>query len=154
MRRSWLTLVLVALTVAACGVRPSGVIPGAAAPAGPANGAALYLVSNGQLIRVLRPLASELSPVDTIRLLAGGPDASERELGYTSEVPPGILVRDQLGAPSDVFAITLSVNVNALSALAVDQIVCTARDSYSTRGPITLRGQGSERGPQSCPMPG
>lgn len=153
MRRSWLVLVLIAWTVAACGVRPSGVIPGASAPTGPANGAALYLVSNGQPVRVLRPLAGEVSPGESIRLLFGGPDANEREQGYTSEIPPGIVVRDPLGAPSDFIVLTLSVDVRGLSSLAVDQIVCTVRDAYSVRGPVTLRGQGNDR-PRSCPLPG
>ncbi|MBB5850100.1 GerMN domain-containing protein [Amycolatopsis umgeniensis] len=153
MRKTWLVLLLMVSAVAGCGVRPSGVIPGAPAPVGPANGAVLYFLSGGQPVRVLRPLAGELAPASPIDLLAAGPDESERERRYTSEVPPGITVLDQIPAPNGV-TVTLSVAVTGLSARAVDQIVCTARDSLGGSAQITLRGGGSVRGPLSCPLPG
>ncbi|MEV6909385.1 GerMN domain-containing protein [Amycolatopsis sp. NPDC051071] len=152
MRKSWLAPLLV-LAVAGCGVRPSAVISGAPAPVGPANGAVLYFVSGGELVRVLHPVTEELSTAKTIDLLAAGPDENEREQRYTSEVPSGTAVLDQ-GTGPDGVTLTLSADVAALTPRAVDQIVCTARDSLSARARITLRGGGNERGPQSCPLPG
>ncbi|WP_410598648.1 GerMN domain-containing protein [Amycolatopsis sp. lyj-90] len=153
MRKTWLVLLLIVPVVTGCGVRPSGVIPGAPAPVGPANGAVLYFVSGGQPARVLRPIAGELPPASPVDLLAAGPDESEREQRYTSEVPPGTVVLDQTAGPNGV-TLTLSVDVAGLSARAVDQIVCTARDSLGGAAQITLRGGETQRGPLSCPLPG
>ncbi|WP_181771212.1 GerMN domain-containing protein [Amycolatopsis pittospori] len=152
MRKSWFVPLLV-LAVAGCGIRPSAVIRGAPAPSGPANGAGLYFLTDGQPVRVLRPLAEALSPAATIDLLAGGPDENEREQRYTTEVPPGTTVLDHVARPDGV-TVTLSADVAGLSARAVDQIVCTARDSLSAGVRITLLGGGNERGPLSCPLPG
>ncbi|MFC9252126.1 hypothetical protein [Amycolatopsis thailandensis] len=153
MRKVWLALLLTVSVVAGCGVRPSAVIPGAPAPVGPANGAVLYFLFNGQPVRVLRPLAGELAPANPLDLLAAGPDESERERRYTSEVPSGTAVLDQTPAPNGVM-VTLSIAVAGLSARAVDQIVCTVRDSVGGIPRITLRGGGTDRGPLSCPLPG
>lgn len=153
MRKIWLPALLLVSTVAGCGVRPSAVITGAPAPAGPANAAVLYFLSGGQPVRVLRPLAGESPPASPVDLLAAGPDETERERQYTTEVPPGTAVLDQTPASNGV-TVTLSIGVAALSARAVDQIVCTARDSLGGSAQITLRGGGSVRGPLSCPLPG
>ncbi|RSN28912.1 hypothetical protein DMC61_20495 [Amycolatopsis sp. WAC 04169] len=152
MRKIWFSAFLLVSVVAGCGVRPSAVITGAPAPAGPANAAVLYFLSGGQPVRVLRPLADESPPV-SLDLLAAGPDESERERQYTTEVPSGTTVLDQTPAPNGV-TVTLSIDVAGLSARAVDQIVCTARDSLGGSAQITLRGGGSVRGPLSCPLPG
>ncbi len=152
MRKIWFSAFLLVSVVAGCGVRPSAVITGAPAPAGPANAAVLYFLSGGQPVRVLRPLADESPPV-SLDLLAAGPDESERERRYTTEVPSGTTVLDQTPAPNGV-TVTLSIDVAGLSARAVDQIVCTARDSLGGSAQITLRGGGSVRGPLSCPLPG
>ncbi|MEU3768755.1 GerMN domain-containing protein [Amycolatopsis keratiniphila] len=152
MRKIWFSAFLLVSVVAGCGVRPSAVITGAPAPAGPANAAVLYFLSGGQPVRVLRPLADESQPA-SLDLLAAGPDESERERRYTTEVPPGTTVLDQTPAPNGV-TVTLSIDVAGLSARAVDQIVCTARDSLGGSAQITLRGGGSVRGPLSCPLPG
>ncbi|OLZ49732.1 GerMN domain-containing protein [Amycolatopsis keratiniphila] len=153
MRKIWFSALLLVSMVAGCGVRPSAVITGAPAPAGPANAAVLYFLSGGQPVRVLRPLAEESPPASPVDLLAAGPDESERERHYTTEVPSGTTVLDQTPAPNGV-TVTLSIGVAGLSAKAVDQIVCTARDSLGGSTQITLRGEGSERGPLSCPLPG
>ncbi|AGM06121.1 GerMN domain-containing protein [Amycolatopsis keratiniphila] len=152
MRKIWFSALLLVSVVGGCGVRPSAVITGAPAPAGPANAAVLYFLSGGQPVRVLRPLADESPPV-SLDLLAAGPDESERERQYTTEVPSGTTVLDQTPAPNGV-TVTLSIDVAGLSARAVDQIVCTARDSLGGSAQITLRGGGSVRGPLSCPLPG
>ncbi len=153
MKKTWLTLFLMLSVVAGCGVRPSGVIPGGPAPVGPAEGTVLYFLSGDQPVRVLRPLPGGLAPVNPIDLLAAGPDENERERRYSSEVPFGVTVLGQTSAPDGV-KVTLSVGVAGLSARAVDQIVCTARDSLGGSAQIILRGGGTERGPLSCPLPG
>ncbi|WP_409495403.1 GerMN domain-containing protein [Amycolatopsis sp. cmx-11-12] len=160
MRKNWLALPLIALAIAGCGVRPSGVIPGAPAPVGPSgatpgepgHGAVLYFLSGGEPVRVQRRLDEELSLARTVELLAAGPDESERERRYTSEVPLGTRVLDQETGPDDAM-VTLSAGVAGLSARAVDQIVCTVMDSLGGTARITLRGGGTDRGPLSCPVP-
>lgn len=129
-----LPLVLV-LLAAACGVRPSGVIVGGPAPrATPA--VAVYLVLDRKVTPVPRPdSASGLSS------LAGGPTAAEREQGYTTAVPEGLVFTAAGGI------VTVSVDVTTLSATAVDQIVCT-----SSQASVTLVGGGRSRGPLVCPV--
>ncbi|MFC3455760.1 hypothetical protein [Amycolatopsis speibonae] len=153
MKKAWLALLLTVSVVAGCGVRPSGVIPGAPAPSGPADGAVLYFLSGGQPVRVLRPLPGGLAPVNPVDLLAAGPDESERDRSYTSEVPFGTTVLGQT-ATQNGLTVTLSVGVAGLSARAVEQIVCTTRDSVGGSPQIVLRGEETERGPLSCPLPG
>ena len=150
--------VLLAALAGGCGVRPSGVIKGDPAPRGPAEGARLYFVQNTRLTMVLRPTNQQLSPSATLDLLAEGPNTNEQELGFTTEVPPGV---GPLGISADSVeqvTITLSTDVTALSATAVDQLVCTARGAGRAQpqapGPaaVILAGGGRTRGPQSCPL--
>ncbi|WP_279578930.1 hypothetical protein [Fodinicola feengrottensis] len=78
------------MAVAGCGVRSSGVITGNAAPSGPAEGVTLYLVLDGKLSQVLRATSEQLTPEQTLNLLAAGPDPSERTRGFSSAVPGNI----------------------------------------------------------------
>ncbi|PRY41358.1 hypothetical protein [Umezawaea tangerina] len=129
-----LVLVLVLLT-GACGVRPSGVILGGPAPSAP-PAVAVYLVLGGRVTPVPRP-----DSASGLTSLAGGPTAAEREQGYTTEVPAGVVFEASGGI------VAVSVDVTALSATAVAQIVCT-----SSSGPVTLVGNGWSRGPLVCPL--
>jgi hypothetical protein len=132
-------LLVIVLLVAGCGVRPSSVVEGGPAPT-VAAGATLFLVSGGHVTPVLRPKPDSS---DLLALLAAGPTAVERDQGYTSEVPAGVALS---AAASEV---SVSVDVRSLSALAVDQIVCTAAPDST---PVTLVGGGASRGPQVCPV--
>jgi hypothetical protein len=154
-------LLLLAVLAAGCGVRASGVITGGAAPTGPAEGVGLYLVSNKRLTPVLRATRGKLTPAETLTLLAGGPDTDEQAQGFTTEIPPGTGVLNVVSDPSGV-VVMVSVDVAALSATAVDQIVCTVSGTSvsDTRAPgsgtfaVTLvGGQGGQvRGPRTCPV--
>jgi hypothetical protein len=168
-RRSLGGLVLTALLTAGCGVRPSGVITGGAAPtwpgkvgpprSAPPDAVRLYLIANGGLTWVLRPTGHPLSPTETLALLAGGPDAAERASGFTSEVPSDAAPIGVTSGPSGL-TVTLARDVSTLSATAVEQIVCTAQTAQTapaTGGeaaapaPVTVLGQGRRRGPDACP---
>ncbi len=148
-----LVAVLVAALTAGCGVRPSGVITGRAAPTGPADGVTLYFLDNSSLTPVLRPMRRPMWPTQTLELLQHGPNRDERAANLTSEVPAGldpVTVTDASGKVD----VVVSADVAALSATAVDQIVCTVRDALSTTAPVTLTSGASTRGPRICPFTG
>jgi hypothetical protein len=155
------SLVTVTVTVAGCGVRPSGVITGGAPPSGAAASAAtitLYLVKGGRLSAVTRPAGPPLSPAGTLALLAAGPTTRERAQGLTSDVPTGAVpVSVTAGAAGDL-VVTLSTPAAGLSALAVEQIVCTAAATSPQRpapapAPVTVTvvGAGQAPGGRNCP---
>ena len=68
---------LLTLLAAGCGVRPSAVITGRPPVSGPARGTGLYLLAQGELVLVLRPVNTDPSPAAALPLLAAGP-AGER----------------------------------------------------------------------------
>jgi hypothetical protein len=140
---------LLALLLAGCGVRPSGVITGGPAPAGTVEGVRLYLVADGEPTLVLRGL----KPVfldDVLDLLAAGPDPTEQRAGFTTEVPAGI-APVKVGARGDSTVVSLSTDVRALSVLAVVQIVCTVQ-AMAHDGSVTLVSGEQSRGPLRCPV--
>lgn len=141
-RRGPAGLLVTALLVTGCGVRPGGVIVGGPAPT-VAPAVVLYLVSEGRVTPVPRPGET----ADALTLLAAGPTAVERERGLTTEVPAGI-VFGRIVFDGHLADVTVSVDVTTLSPTAFDQIVCTA-SSGST--PVTVAGGGQSRGPRTCP---
>ncbi|QYC39748.1 hypothetical protein Nocox_10645 [Nonomuraea coxensis DSM 45129] len=148
-------LVTLVVAVAGCGVRPSDVIPAGDPPSGPVRRATtvtLYLVENGRLSAVTRP-DGRLSPVDTLALLAAGPTSREQEHGLTSDVPPGAGPFSLTAEPAGGLVVALSTPAGELSALAVDQIVCTAAatTSDSPAQEVTILGGGASVGPRTCP---
>jgi hypothetical protein len=146
-RRAAVAVLLVAL-LAGCGVRPSGVIHGGPAPAGPVGGTRIYLVSGGEPALVLRgPRLAD--PAEVLRVLAAGPTEAERAQGFTTEVPSGIAPA-RLGFEDGTTAVTLSADVRALSVLAVVQIVCTVQAMTSAQ-PVSLVSGAQRRGPLTCP---
>ncbi|MBE1491433.1 GerMN domain-containing protein [Plantactinospora soyae] len=155
-RRGWFVVVaLLMALVAGCGVRPTGVITGGAAPVGPARGVPLFFVADQHLALVLRPTTPVDSVDDVLALLLAGPDPTERELGYGTEIPadagrPTTTTSDPSGT-----TVKLSGDVLALSPTAVDQIVCTVRDAMPTGGParVTLAGPDGSREPLTCSLP-
>jgi hypothetical protein len=143
------------VAVAGCGVQPSDVIPAGAPPSGrlaPTTAITIYLVKNGRLGVVTRPGDPPLSPADTLTLLTDGPTAGERARGFTTDVPreaaPFSVTAEQAGQ----LAVTLSGPAGDLSALAVEQIVCTAA-ATAPGGPaqVTVAGAGQSVGPRTCP---
>jgi hypothetical protein len=132
-------LLAVTLLMAGCGVQPSAPIPGSAA-----TGALLYLVKDEATVTpVLRSTRHASTSTDALVLLVQGPAPAESALGYRTEVPPGVEPITVTGS-----TVTMSFDVSTLSTVAATQIVCTAAVS----GPVTLRGGGQTRGPESCPV--
>ncbi|WP_328608420.1 hypothetical protein OG943_04670 [Amycolatopsis sp. NBC_00345] len=151
------TVVVLAVVLAGCGVRPSGVIPGVPAPSGPvvpqaSNSTVLYFLMGSQ------PTASQregirTEPADVLTLLAAGPDDAERAAGLTTEVPATAVPVSVAVEPSGV-TVALGIDVSALSTKATQQIACTVRhlDSVAALPPVTLTGGGHSQGPLSCPF--
>nr|WP_218889231.1 hypothetical protein [Saccharopolyspora hordei] len=141
-------LVAVASTaLAGCGVQPSGIIHGSSPPSGavaPAASTTLYFVSGGWLEPVAR---GPMSPAEALGALAGGPTAEERARGLTSEVPPAAAPFTVTTDVSGRTVVTTSVPGGELSALAVEQIVCTAA---ADGGPVVLVGARDDS-PVGCP---
>jgi hypothetical protein len=153
MRRLGVLLAAVLLTLAGCGVQPSGVIVGAAPPSGALDArttVTLYLVAGGKVTPVTRS-GGPLSRAETLALLAQGPNLVERGQGFTSEVPAEAAPFTLTADPSGRVVVTLSEPPAALSTLAVEQIACTAAPG---RGQVLLLGANGDRGPVSCPVDG
>ncbi|MEU4510052.1 hypothetical protein AB0G05_11180 [Nonomuraea wenchangensis] len=142
------------VAVAGCGVRPSDVILAGDPPSGPVQRATtvtLYLVKNGRLDAVARP-DGRLSPADTLALLAAGPTPREQAHGLTSEVPPDAGPFSLTAEPDGRLVVTLSTPAGELSALAVDQIVCsTVATTRGSSAQVTVVGAGQSIGPRTCP---
>lgn len=153
-------LVLIALLTTGCGVRPTGVITGGPAPTGrafarpgepeppePAS-ATLYFLAGSELTPVLRRTRGPLSPTQTLVLLQQGPDITN----LTSDVPTDLDPVSVTADASGNVEVVVSADVTALSADAVDQIVCTVGDALSTTAPVTLTSDAGTRGPRTCPL--
>jgi hypothetical protein len=142
------------VAVAGCGVRPSEVITGDAPPSGavaPATTITLYLVKNGRLHAATRP-GGPLSQAGPLTLLAAGPTAREQAHGVTTEVPPEAAPFSVTAEPAGHLVVTLSTPVSELSALAVEQIVCTAAATApGSPAQVTVVGAGQSVGPRNCP---
>ncbi|QGN49937.1 GerMN domain-containing protein [Micromonospora sp. WMMD558] len=155
-RRALLVALAVLVALAAgCGVRPSGVITGGPAPVGPARGTGLFFVSEQRLTLVLRPVPPPGSVDKALALLFAGPDPAEQKQGYTSEIPADVGL-GSLSTPGGAgTTVTLTGGVTALSATAVDQIVCTVRYAAPESMPtaVTLAGPDGSRGPLTCAHP-
>jgi len=145
------------VTVAGCGVRPSGVIRAGDPPSGavaPTTTITLYLVRNGRLNVVTRP-GPDGRPrftADTLALLAAGPTVREKARGLTTDVPPEAGPFSVTAEPAGHLVVTLSAPAGELSALAVEQIVCTAA-ATTPESPVqvTVVGAGQSAGPRTCP---
>jgi len=149
------SLVAGLMALAGCGVQPSGVITGDAPPSGAVARAAtitLYLVDGGRLSPVTRPGGPPLSAADTLALLATGPSAGERARGLGTEVPPDIGLVSVAVDPVGDLVVTLSPPVGRLSALAVEQIACTAATAMPQgAAQITVAGTGRRVSRHECP---
>jgi len=144
-------ILLVLLTAAGCGVRPSGVISGLDAPAGPREGTVptLFFVHQHQVVAV-RHAAPGIPGADTVTLLAAGPDRDGRGKGLTTQVPMAM-------APATItesgggLEVQLHGDVAELTSLAVDQIVCTLLMQYPGAAWASLRGGSHTVDQRTCP---
>ncbi|RQX04959.1 hypothetical protein DLJ58_26555 [Micromonospora arida] len=151
---------LLTLLAAGCGVRPSAVITGRPPISGPAQGTWVYLLAQGELVLVLRPVNADPSPAAALSLLAAGPQENERAQGFTSEVPAGLdPVTVTAGADrSGDLTVRTNIAAQALSAHAADQIICTTVaaaaqvSAANTATTVTIVGSDGARGPRACPI--
>ncbi|WP_410813696.1 hypothetical protein [Micromonospora sp. 067-2] len=151
---------LLALLVAGCGVRPSDVITGRPATAGPSEGIGLYLLRYGQLVLVITPIDPATPPEKTLGWLAAGPDDEMRRQGLTSEVPEGVIPASPVTVTADRSGLTVTMTgpVLPLSAAAADQIACTLADAAArtdladTFASVTIAGPDGARPPRVCPV--
>ncbi|MEV0150688.1 MULTISPECIES: hypothetical protein [unclassified Nonomuraea] len=143
------------VAVAGCGVRPTDAISAGEPPSGavePAATTTLYLVENGRLRAVTRPTRRPMFPADALALLAAGPTAEEQANGLTTDVPSEAGPFSVTAKPAGHVVVTLSTAAGELSALAVEQIVCTAAArAPETPAQVTVVGAGQRVGPRSCP---
>ncbi len=151
--RKRIALVLLAMVVSACGVRPSVVIEGGPAPSAPdvINADTLFLVNDGKLAMVQRSVTGPSGEVQALRQLAEGPTWLEREQGLTTELPVDV-GPIELTPGQGTMRISMNVDVNALSDMAVAQVVCTA--GLVAELTVTLAGGGHSRVADPCPFRG
>jgi spore germination protein GerM len=159
---AWLAVGLLPLVVVGCGVQPSGAISAGEPPSGrvdpdgrqaPTWPITLYLVKKGRLSLVTRPSDRPLLFTDRLALLAAGPTTAEQAGGITTAVPPDAGPFAVTSPQTGRLVVTLSTPAGALSALAIDQIVCTATATAPhTPIKITLTGAGQSIGPRNCPQ--
>lgn len=152
-------LAALALTLAGCGVPPTGVI-GAGDPAtGLTKGLRIYFVSSaGRLEGVSRPGVKIDELGDVLKFLIAGPTEAEQNRGLTSLVG---------GLSFDVTADGARVTASSPQATAADsrrddllngQLVCTLARAQSVLHPeippddvqVTLNGAGRPTGPYRC----
>ncbi|WP_330437802.1 hypothetical protein OHB44_19645 [Micromonospora sp. NBC_00821] len=151
---------LLTLLAAGCGVQPSAVITGRPPISGPAQGTWLYLLAQGELVLVLRPVNTAPSPAAALSLLAAGPQENERAQDFTSDVPAGldpVTVTAGAGQAGDL-TVRANIAAQALSAHAVDQIICTTVaaaaqvSATNTATTVAIVGSDGARGPRACPI--
>ncbi|YCK37980.1 hypothetical protein ACNF49_29190 [Actinomadura sp. ATCC 39365] len=150
-----LVAALVALVaVTGCGVRPSDVISVGEPPKGSVavtTTIVLYLVQDGRLSAVRRPSARPLFLTERLALLAAGPTAEERASGFGTEVPPEADPFLVTAKAHGRMVLTPSAPGGDLSALAVQQIVCTAAALTDSPARITVAGARTNVDPRDCP---
>jgi hypothetical protein len=118
-------------------VRPSGAIPGDAAPTGPVNGVTLFLVRSDQLVPTLRTTLNQLTPIEAISVLAAGPDTNEQEQGLRTQVPSNLAPADVTPTASGT-TLNIGIDPNTLSTTAVEQLVCTALSAIGAQNTPTV----------------
>ncbi|WP_214412136.1 GerMN domain-containing protein [Sphaerisporangium fuscum] len=144
------------IAVTGCGVRPSDAIPAGDPPSGPVappTTITLYFVKDGRLSAVTRRSSGHpLFPADRLALLATGPVPEEQAHGLTTDVPSEAGPFSVTAEPTGHLVVTLSTAAGDLSALAVEQIVCTAAATTPERPvQVTVVGAGQSVGPRNCP---
>ncbi|WP_274910738.1 hypothetical protein [Streptomyces sp. WZ-12] len=154
--RTALLCCALALLAAGCGIRPTGVTDGGAAPSGVPQGMRIYFASDDGPRAVSRPGITLTGLNDAFKLLAVGPTAQERAGGLANLVPTGTR-----------FTATAShgtVTINAPDHLgaspqdpATGQLVCTlARAEALLHGtpsdtvPVTIVSKAGRAGPYQC----
>ncbi|MFF1478287.1 GerMN domain-containing protein [Streptomyces sp. NPDC058301] len=154
-------LLLPALFLATgCGVQGSGVVEvgdPATVHLAPdyADGTALYFQGPGGLVPVVRSVKTAGQQGAAILLLLNGPTEAEKDVGLTTQLPNyyGGL---GMSTEGDEVRIRLERPVRDLTALAQQQLVCTAAHATTREGAsavkVTVDGPDTRLAPQSCPF--
>lgn len=115
-------MLLLLLTLTACGVRPSVSIEGGPAPTEEITiGTVLYLVNGTTLTRVVRAQTR----TNALELLAAGPTREELAEGLRTEIPRSAAPITAVLSPAGI-TVRISSALKDLSPLAQAQLVCTA----------------------------
>ncbi|MFY1691273.1 GerMN domain-containing protein [Plantactinospora sp. WMMB782] len=156
-RRSAVAGIALLAILAGCGVRPTGVITGGPAPSVPDHGIGLFFVVEHRITLLLRPATPPGTVDDVLALLLAGPDRTEQEQGYRTEIPADTGLAAATTSDPSGTTVRLDTDVTALSAPAVDQIVCTVLYALPGAGPadrtdlVILSGPDGRRAPQGNP---
>ncbi|WP_412542497.1 hypothetical protein R8Z50_08385 [Longispora sp. K20-0274] len=158
MRRA-LVLVVALAVLAGCGVRPSGVVRAGEAPRKyTTEVTALYFEMRGQLARTERTESKSLTVSQKVDLLLAGPDPEERGQGFETALPamPGTV--EIVRVATHRYELRLRSTVTNLSALALDQLVCTvlageaAEHAMAVGSVVAVVGTAGRREDRGCPV--
>jgi len=129
-----LTVLAAMAAFSGCGVAPTGVDDGGAAPTGIATGPTLYFVDTaGRLTPQPRAVGRLGTISDALSLLLAGPGGS----ALTTQIDEVDVTRVQVTVRDDVIVARLPIAQSQTTALGVDQIVCTAIAVYVQGGGST-----------------
>lgn len=111
------------LTLAGCGIQPSGVVDGGEAPTGLATGPTLYFVDASQHLVAQPRLGGRLGTIaDAVALLLSGPGGAD---DLHTEITAGDVSRTDVAIVPDVIEVRLPLTVDDVTQLGIDQLVCT-----------------------------
>jgi hypothetical protein len=128
-KRIWLAAAV--LLLAGCGIQPSGVTGGGQAPTGVAPGVTLYFVdAHEQLQPELRRTGRLGTISDALSLLLSAPSDS----GLHTEISPNQVTQVGVTITPGVIQLLVPLTINDVTALGIDQLVCTALGVYVQGG--------------------
>jgi hypothetical protein len=120
-KRIW--LVAAVFLLAGCGVQPSGVIDRGEAPTGVAPGVTLYFINaRNELQPQQRPTGQLGTIPEAMTLLLSGSVRSNLRTEITSNTTARVVVTPT----PDVIQLRVPLTIHDVTALGIDQIVCTA----------------------------
>ena len=143
-----------------CGIRPTGVVDAGEPARGPIPeateaigdgvvrptkpGAELYFAAGDTVQAVFRPGLPPGDPDVALGYLLRGPTPEELKSGYTTDLPPELTAL-QLGRRSlDTVTVSMNLDPNQLSSLAILQITCTIAYTVPSDSLITLSSPNGE----------
>ncbi|MFE0020291.1 hypothetical protein [Amycolatopsis sp. NPDC059021] len=157
-RRVLVAAVLLA-TLTACGVEPSGVLDGGKAPTGVAPGVTLYFVdTDGELVPNFRPTQRLSTVTDALNLLVASSGSPQNDGLHSAFAWQSALGRSPRVTESDeLIRISLPLAKYEISALGVDQFVCTALGVHRQAGKpaakvVVTYTIGGDTEPLTCPV--
>jgi hypothetical protein len=149
----------VAVLLAGCSLRPSGVVDEGEAPTGVASGVTLYFVDTAGELRPQLRRTGRLGTVhEAVTLLLEGPGGS----GMRTRIATTDVTRVAVTATDGTIELLVPLAAADVTPLGIDQIVCTALAAHVQAGGargtavrirFTLPGPGSDAR-RTCPLTG